>query len=129
MNVNRKITQGLGLAAMATMAVALVGAPTAYAAPSRSASASVAGGVLTIAGSNAGDSISIDFRSPDSVAVDLNGVRQTFARGGLASVSVSLGNGDDAFSTASGGSASTDLPLDVAGGNGRTPSRAAPTAT
>ena len=34
-------------------------------------------------------------------------------------MSVSLGNGDDAFSTATGGSAATDLPLDIAGGNGR----------
>jgi Ca2+-binding RTX toxin-like protein len=118
MNEKHKITKGLGLAAMATTAVALVGGPAAYAAPSHSATASVAGGVLTIAGSNAGDSITVDFRSPDSVAVDLNGVRQSFARPGLASVSAFLGNGDDAFSTATGGSAATDLPLDVAGGNG-----------
>ena len=60
MDVNRTITQGLGLAAMETMAIALVGAPTAYAAPSRSASATVVRGVLTITGSNAGDSIAID---------------------------------------------------------------------
>jgi Ca2+-binding RTX toxin-like protein len=119
MNHRQKITRSLGLAAMATMAVALVGAPTAYATPSRTASASVAGAVLTISGSNAGDNITVDFRSPDSVAVDLGGATQSFARSGLASVSVFLGNGDDAFSIATGGSASTDLPLDVAGGNGR----------
>jgi Ca2+-binding RTX toxin-like protein len=119
MNQNNRITQALGLAAMATMTVALVGTPTAYAAAPPRSSASVAGGVLSIAGSNAGDTIAVDFRSPDSVAVDLDGVRQSFTRDGLSSVSVLLGNGDDAFSTVTGGSAATDLPLDVAGGNGR----------
>ncbi len=119
MNQHHTIARSIGLAAMATMAAALVGAPTAYAAPSHSPSASVAGGVLTVTGSNAGDTITVDFRNPDSVAVDLGGARQSFARSGLGSVSVFLGNGDDSFATSSGGSASTDLPLDVAGGNGR----------
>src|SRR5688572_20290239 len=107
MNEKHLITKALGLAAMATTAVALVGAPTAYAAPSHTASASVSGGVLTISGSSTGDSISVDFRSPDSVAVDINGVRQSFTRSGLGSVSVLLGSGDDTFSTATGGSAAT----------------------
>jgi Ca2+-binding RTX toxin-like protein len=122
MNIQSNLGRNLGLAAAATMAAGLVGvAGTAHAASSGPASASVANNTLTIRGTDGDDAISVAFaaNAANTVSVDLgNGSTQTFDRGTFTAVSVFLGRGDDQFRTLSGGSAVTDPPLNVFGGDG-----------
>jgi hypothetical protein len=117
MNQHR-IAGPVGLAAAATMAMAIAGIAPANAAPHTS-SASVAGGVLSVTGSNGGDTVVVDFGSPDSVGVEVDGQRESFARSTFRSISVSLGSGDDSFRVISSGSALEDTPLNVTGGAGQ----------
>ncbi|MGY2874047.1 Ca2+-binding RTX toxin-like protein [Marmoricola sp. URHA0025 HA25] len=117
MNPSTNLARPLGLAAAATLAMGLVGAAPAHATPA-APEAIVSNGVLEITGGNGPDAVTVDFGNPDSVGVDLDGVRESFARRTFTTISVSLGTGDDHFRVASGGSALTDLPLTVRGGNG-----------
>jgi hypothetical protein len=117
LNQNHRIARPLGLAAAATMALAVVGIAPANATPG-TASATVSDGVLTVIGSNHADSVAVDFSNADAIGIELDGVRQSFGRGALTRVSVFLGSGDDSFRTFSGGSATTDLPLTVFAGTG-----------
>ena len=128
MNIHSNLGRNLGLAAVATTALGLVGvggtaqaAPSAPAPASASASASVANNTLTITGTDGDDAISVSFVANDAntVLVDLgNGATESFDRGTFTAVSVFLGRGDDQFRTLSGGSTVTDPPLNVFGGDG-----------
>lgn len=117
MNVSRNLTRPLGLAAAAVLATGLVAAAPAHAAPVAAAT-TVSNGVLLVTGGNGADAVTIDFGNPDSVGVELDGARQSFARRTFGSISVSLRTGDDRLRVVSGGSALTDLPLTVHGGDG-----------
>ena len=117
LNQHRRIIRPLGLAAAATMTLAVIGIAPATAAPATT-SATVANGVLTVLGTPRADSVTVDFSTTDTVGVEVDGVRQGFDRRTVRSVSVVLGSGDDTFRTVSGGSATTDLPLTVFAGTG-----------
>jgi Ca2+-binding RTX toxin-like protein len=110
----------LGPAAATTLvAVALAAGltGTADASPAR-ATATLVGGALVVDGSPGEDTGVVDFTDAGTIGVELNGVRQGFARAAIRTISVSLRSGDDRFSVTSGRSALTDLPLRVDGGNG-----------
>lgn len=118
MNQQHRVARPIGLAAAATIALAVAGIAPASAAP-HTPTTTVANGVLSVTGSNGADTVVVDFGSPDSVAVEVDGRRQGFARNTFRTISVSLGNGDDSFRTISSGSALEDTPLDVSGGAGQ----------
>jgi hypothetical protein len=117
MKTSKNLRRSLGLAAAATMVAAYAGASPADAAPSPAA-VTVAGGTLVVTGTDGDDVVVVDFGNPDSVGVDLDGVRQSVARRAFGAISVSLRSGDDTFRVISGGSALTDSALVVDGGNG-----------
>jgi Ca2+-binding RTX toxin-like protein len=117
LNQHRRIIRPLGLAAAATMTLAVIGIAPATAAPATTP-ATVANGVLTVLGTPRPDSVTVDFSATDPVGVEVDGVRQGFGLGTVRSVSVVLGSGDDTFRVLSGGSAATDLPLTVFAGTG-----------
>jgi Ca2+-binding RTX toxin-like protein len=124
MNIQSNLGMNLGLAAAATMAVGLVSAGAAGAAPlvSAPASASVANNTLTVRGTNGADAISVAFaaNAANTVLVDFgDGTQpQGFDRTTFNTVAVFLGRGDDQFRTVSGGTAVTDPPLNIDGGAG-----------
>jgi Ca2+-binding RTX toxin-like protein len=122
MNIQSNLNRNVGLAAAATMAAGLVlVGGTAHAATSAPASASVANNTLTVTGTDGDDAISISFVPNDAntVLVDLgNGSTESFDRSTFNAASVFLGRGDDQLRTLSGGSAVTDPPLNVFGGDG-----------
>src|SRR5215213_10673748 len=117
MNVQKNLRRSLGLAAATTLAAGFVGTVPAGAAPA-AASISVSDNILVVTGTNGDDTVVVDFGNPDSVGIDLDGVRQSVARRTFGSIAVSLRSGDDRFNVVSGGSALTDVPLDVDGGPG-----------
>jgi len=117
MNLSKKLARPLSLAAAATLATGLSGALPAHATPLR-ASAAVSNGVLDITGGNGPDTVTVDFGNPDSVGVEIDGTRESFGRPTFATISASLGSGDDRFRVTTGGSALTDLPITVHGGDG-----------
>ena len=117
MNAQQNLGRSLGLAAAATLAAGLVGAVPADASPAV-ASVTVADNTLIVAGTNGPDRVIVDFTNPDSVGIDIDGDRQSVGRRTFTAVSVRLRSGDDRFSVVSGGSALTDEPLVIHGGNG-----------
>lgn len=117
MNTPKNLRRSLGLAAAATLAATYAGTLPADAAPAPAA-VTVESGTLVVTGSNRDDAVTVDFGNPDSVGVDLDGVRQSVARRAFGAISVSLQSGDDTFRVISGGSAITDPALVVDGGNG-----------
>src|SRR4051812_3078257 len=117
MKVPKNLNRPLGLAAATTIAIGLAGAVPAQASPV-AASASVTGGTLLIKGGHGSDNVTVDFAAAGSVAVELDGRRQSFDRRTFTTVSVSLGSGDDRFRVVSGGSPLTDVHLDIDAGDG-----------
>jgi Ca2+-binding RTX toxin-like protein len=109
-----------GPGAVATLIAALVGLAPAQAGSYAGPSAAVEGSTLQITGTNAADDVVLTFPTDGSAAfVDYAGgqLLGRFDRRDFASVSVSLGNGDDHFRVVSGAPL-TDSPITVDGGNG-----------
>jgi hypothetical protein len=121
MNLHSTLGRNLGLAAAVTLTAGLVAAGSAATASSAPASATVADNTLTIRGTNGADAISVAFgaEAADPVVVDLgNGSVTRFTRSTFDAVAVYLRSGDDQFRTRTGGTAVTDAPVIVDGGNG-----------
>jgi hypothetical protein len=115
----------LGIGAMvasAALGVTFAGSGAAYGAPNApsSATATVAGNTLTITGTSGRDEISLAGSNDDPNALDVdlgNGSRQRFDRNTFTSISVSLGDGDDQFTEASGVFADEALTVDAGRGD------------
>ena len=115
----------LGIGAMvasAAFGVSFGGASTAYAASKTPSSptASVANNTLTITGTSDRDEIALAGSNDDPNALDVdlgNGTRPRFDRNTFNAISVSLGNGDDAFTEAAGVFADEALTVDAGQGD------------
>jgi hypothetical protein len=121
MDIHSSLARNLGLAAAAALTVGLVAAGPAATASPAPASASVFDGTLTIRGTSGDDAISVVFAASATtpVVVNLgNGSVRSFDRSTFGAVAVFLGSGDDQLRTTTGGTAATDAPLTVDGGNG-----------
>lgn len=112
----------LGLAATAALALGLTSVAPALSTPAAAAentgSAFIAGGTLTIAGTNGSDVVSLTADATQAQVTFGNDPTTVhrFDLSDFTRISVSLGNRDDQFTEQSGVLA--DKPLTVAGGNG-----------
>jgi hypothetical protein len=121
MNIHSTLGRSVGLAAAVTLTAGLVAAGPSATASSAPAWAGVVDDTLTIRGTNGADAISVAFpaSASDPVVVDLgNGSVRSFSRSTFDAVAASLRSGDDQFRTVTGGTAATDAPVTVDGGNG-----------